>query len=67
MYQVVKSALLKNGELMIRVSEGTKFELHLHNVKFHDEEELIEIDAGHETYWISGREIVYFWIHRLRE
>ncbi len=67
MYQFVKEQLKKTGEIMVKVSDGQKFELHLHNVKFHDQEEIIEIDAGHETYWISGKEIVYAWIHRVKE
>ncbi len=67
MYKNVKEALLKVGELMIKVSDGQKFELHIHNVKFHDDKELIELDAGHETYWINGNEVVYMWIHRVKE
>lgn len=67
MYKKLKEALQKSGELMIKTSEGTKFELHLHNVKFHDESDLIEIDAGHETYWLDGNEVVYFWVHRVKE
>ncbi len=67
MYNTVKSALLKNGELMIKASDGTKFELHLHNTKFHDDNKIIELDAGLETYWIAGEQIIYFWIHRVKE
>ena len=67
MYNVVKNKLKETGELMIKVSDGQTFELHLHNVKFHDRERLIELDAGAETYWINGDDIVYMWIHRVKE
>ncbi len=67
MYNLVKDKLHTCGELMIKVSDGQTFELHLHNVKFHDEVEVIELDAGTETYWIDGNEVVYCWIHRVKE
>ena len=67
MYQKVKETLQSVGELMVKVSDGAKFELHLHNAKFHDKTEMIELDAGNETYWINGNEIVYMWIHRVKE
>lgn len=67
MYQHVKNALNKSGELMIKTSDGEVFELHLHNVKFLDASNLIELDAGHETYWIDGDQVVYFWIHRAKD
>ncbi len=67
MYKQVKELLKKSGELMIKVSDGQTFELHLHNVKFDDEAELIELDAGVETYWINGNEVVYMWVHRVKE
>ena len=42
-----------------------EFELHLHNVSFDDKNEVIEIDAGSETYWINGNDIMYCWIHKV--
>jgi len=42
-----------------------EFELHLHNVSFDDKNEVIEIDAGSETYWINGNDIIYCWIHKV--
>ncbi|GIW63334.1 MAG: hypothetical protein KatS3mg091_136 [Patescibacteria group bacterium] len=67
MYDKIKSALEKAGELMIKVSDGQTFELHLHNTKFHNDSRLIELDAGSETYWINAEEVVYMWIHRVKE
>lgn len=64
MYDYVKTQLKEAGELMVKVSDGQTFELHLHNTKFNDEGRIIEIDAASETYWINGDEIVYSWIHR---
>ncbi len=64
MYKLVKGTLQKTGELMIKMSDGETFELHLHNIKFHDDKELIEIDGGDETYWLNGNEVIYMWIHR---
>lgn len=66
MYRQVKQMLQKTGELMIRMSDGQDFELHLHNVKFLDANKLIEIDAGAETYWLNGEEVIYMWIHRVK-
>lgn len=67
MYQNVKKKLKETGELMIKTSNGDKFELHLHNVKFDDQKKIITIDAGTETYWINGNEVSYMWIHRVKE
>lgn len=67
MYKNVKETLKKVGELMIKVSDGQTFELHLHNTKFDDEGEIVEIDAGAETYWINGNEVIYMWVHRVKE
>jgi hypothetical protein len=63
-YQQVKKALKNYGELMVMVSDGRKFELHLHNVKFEDSSKLIYIDGGKEQYWVDGQEILYYWIHK---
>ncbi len=67
MYKQVKATLQKVGELMIKVSDGQKFELHLHNTTFHDNSGLIELNAGAETYWIAGDQVVYMWIHRVKD
>ena len=67
MYQSVKQTLKEAGELMVKVSDGQTFELHLHNTEFDDRKELIKLDAGTETYWINGNEIVYMWVHRVKE
>lgn len=67
MYQNVKKALKESGEVMIKVGDGQKFELHLHNTKFDDANKMIVLDAGVETYWINGNDIIYFWVHRVKE
>lgn len=67
MYAYVKSLLKEVGELMIKTADGQTFELHLHNAKFDDEHKVIVIDAGAETYWIAGNQLVYAWIHRVKE
>lgn len=66
MYKHVKATLKRTGELMIRMADGADFELHLHNVTFKDAEEMIEIDAGDETYWLDGNQVIYMWIHRVK-
>ena len=65
MYQFTKTKLKTVGELMIKTADGVEFELHLHNVTFDDKNEVVEIDAGSETYWINGKEIAYCWTHRV--
>ena len=67
MYKQVKKALQVNGELMIMVADGRKFELHLHNVKFDDPNHLIFIDGAKELYWIDGEQVLYYWIHKAIE
>jgi hypothetical protein len=67
MYAHVKEKLKEAGELMIKISDGQTFELHLHNTTFHDKDKVIELDASSETYWINGHEVVYTWIHRVKE
>jgi hypothetical protein len=67
MYKNVKNALQKSGELMIKAADGQTFELHLHNVTFDDANELVVLDAGTETYWIKGQDIIYMWVHRVKE
>jgi len=67
MYKQVKQALKENGELMIMVADGRKFELHLHNVKFDDASQTIFIDGAKELYWINGEQILYYWIHKAVE
>ncbi len=58
----LEKMLKENGELMIKMSDGETFELHLHNTSFG--EGVIVIDAGGEKYWLKTEEIVYAWIHR---
>lgn len=67
MYKNVKDLLKKSGEVMVKVSDGQKFELHLHNTTFDDTTSMITLDAGSETYWINGNEIIYAWVHRVKE
>ncbi len=61
MYKQVKQALKENGELMIMVADGKKFELHLHNVKFDDTNHLIFVDGAKwpPTYSGTGHEEVF--------
>src|SRR3990167_9969343 len=65
MYKFTKTKLKAVGELMIKTADGVEFELHLHNVSFDDKNEVIEIDACSETYWINGNDIIYCWIHKV--
>ncbi len=67
MYEFVKKTLKEVGELMIKTSEGTMFELHIHNVSFDDQNKLIIIETGVEKYWIDGNQIAYVWIHRKKD
>jgi len=67
MYDQIKQTLSRVGELMIKVSDGQTFELHLHNVEFDDQSQMITLDAGTETYWINADQVVYMWIHRVKE
>jgi len=64
MYDKVKSRLKKTGELMVFTDAGEEHELHLHNVTFHDDEELVEIDAADEIHWLAGNKIERMWIHK---
>lgn len=36
------------------------------SLTFKDAEEMIEIDAGDETYWLDGNQVIYMWIHRVK-
>lgn len=64
MYQTVQNKLKEAGELMIQMSDGKEFELHLHNVNFDDNDNTITIEAADKTFWLDGNEIIYCWIHR---
>lgn len=67
MYQLVKKTLKEAGELMVKMSDGQTFELHLHNTDFDDKGELIILDTGTEKYWISSQEIAYLWTHKKKD
>ncbi len=62
--KALKESLDKNGEVMIRLDNGEKIELHKHNVTFNDGAQEIMVDASSETYWIDTNKISYYWIHR---
>lgn len=62
--KALKESLDKNGEVMIRLDNGEKIELHKHNVTFNDSTQEIVIDAASETYWIDANKVSYYWIHR---
>ena len=64
MYKQAKKLLKDSGELMVKISDGQTFELHLHNTTFQDNTSTIIVETGGETYWINGEEIIYAWIHR---
>ena len=66
-YEFIKKHVAGSGELMVKVADGQKFELHIHNTKFDEKEKMIVLDAGAETYWINPDQIVYMWIHRVKE
>ena len=66
MQEKIKKILEKSGELMIKVSDGQTFELHLHNTTFEDDN-IIVVDTGTEKYWIVADEVVYFWIHKKKD
>lgn len=63
-FKALKESLDKNGEVMIRLDNGEKIELHKHNVSFNDSTQEILVDAAKETYWIDANKIAYYWIHR---
>ena len=63
-YEFIKNALEKKGELMIKTDNGEKFELHKHNVKFNDDNKIIEIDGGDQVFWLDSKKIAYYWIHK---
>ena len=55
--KALKESLDKNGEVMIRLENGEKIELHRHNVTFNDSTQEIVVDAASETYWIDANKI----------
>jgi len=63
-YDALKASVAKNGEVMIRLDTGEKFELHIHNVKFDDATKEVIVDAATETYFIGVDRVSYYWIHR---
>ncbi len=63
-YDALKASVEKNGEVMVRLDNGEKIELHRHNVQFDDSTKEIIVDAGTETYWIGPDKISYYWIHK---
>ena len=63
-YENIKECLDQSGEVMIRLDNNEKIELHKHNVKFDDSSQEIIIDAGTETYWIGAEKVSYYWIHK---
>lgn len=62
--KALKESLDKNGEVMIRLDNGEKIELHKHNVTFNDSTQEIVVDAASQTYWIDANKVSYYWIHR---
>lgn len=63
MYDTLKSALDKHGEIMIRMDSGAEHELHKHNVAF-KEDGTIKVDADDETHWFNAEKVERYWIHR---
>ena len=63
-FKALKESLEKNGEVMIKLDNGEKIELHKHNVTFNDSTQEVIVDAAKETYWIDVNKITYHWIHR---
>ncbi len=63
-YENIKNSVEQNGEVMIRLDNNEKIELHKHNVTFDDNSKEIIIDAGTETYWIGADKVSYYWIHK---
>ncbi len=63
-YDSIKSSVEKNGELMIRLDNGDKIELHKHNVTFDDSTKEIIVDAGTEKIWIPADKVAYYWLHK---
>ncbi len=64
MFEHVKAKLQEAGEVMIFTDAGEQHELHSHNVTFHDDSRLIEVDTAEEVHWLDGDKIERFWIHR---
>jgi len=42
-YKKVKQELKRSGEVMIKMSDGAVFELHLHNTTFEDDGSIMSI------------------------
>ncbi|HEY8109486.1 MAG TPA: hypothetical protein VIG05_01280 [Candidatus Nitrosotenuis sp.] len=63
-FKALKESLEKNGEVMVKLDNGEKIELHKHNVTFNDSTQEVIVDAAKETYWIDVNKITYHWIHR---
>lgn len=61
--QQIQTLLDEKGELMVKSDTGEKFELHKHNVKFNDNSDTIEIDAGTKKFWLIPSKIAYYWTH----
>lgn len=62
--KTLRDSLEKNGEVMLRLDNGEKIELHKHNVTFNDSTQEVIVDAAKETFWIDANKIAYYWIHR---
>lgn len=64
MYEQLKAKIESAGEVMARMDSGEVHEFHLHNITFHDNDQLIEVDTGTERYWINGTKVESYWIHK---
>lgn len=62
--KTLRDSLEKNGEVMLRLDNGEKIELHKHNATFNDSTQEVIVDAAKETFWIDANKIAYYWIHR---
>ncbi|MDY6770352.1 MAG: hypothetical protein SV186_00170 [Candidatus Nanohaloarchaea archaeon] len=64
MYEQVKHKLKEAGEVMVWMDSGVEHELHLHNVSFHDDNNVFKVDAADEIHWINGDKIERYWVHK---
>jgi len=64
MYERLKSAVKKHGEVMVITDAGEEHELHLHNTTWKDDDRVVKVDAATAVHWLDGDKIERYWIHK---
>lgn len=64
MYDAVKTKIQDAGEVMVLMDSGEEHELHKHNVTFHDDTQVIEVDEAERIHWLNADKIERYWIHK---